>query len=55
MLEPIQRMAAGDIMILVAAMDMGSDYNSTHCLNGYMLLEINTSRLQFVQLFRMLN
>ena len=34
-LEPVQLMATGDIMILVAAMDMGCDYSKTHCFNGY--------------------
>ena len=48
-------MAAGGIITLVAAMDMGSDYSKTHCFNGYMLLAINAIRLQFVQLFRMVN
>ena len=36
-------MAAGGIITLVAAMDMGSDYSRTHCFNGYMLLAINAT------------
>ena len=32
-------MAAGDIITLVAAMDMGSEYSRTHCFNPLFVVD----------------